>query len=207
MGELMAQFNAERAATGKAPVELGIGIASGEVVAGYTGTPQRTAYVCVGAAVERAARLEALAGGAAGAVLIDGATRAALAGGVPTETGAAGRAAGQPDRGAGACAEAGGLRRRRRVTPHLAIRAPAVAASRHSDARRRRPVGALQLGDQHAALRLGDREHRVEQRQGDGDGGDGGDQAGGAGEVVHGGLRVGGDIDALSMALLSGRTP
>ena len=76
MGELMAQFNAERAATGRAPVGLGIGIASGEVVAGYTGTSQRTAYVCVGAAVERAARLEALAGGAAGAVLIDGATHA-----------------------------------------------------------------------------------------------------------------------------------
>jgi class 3 adenylate cyclase len=35
--------------------------------------------------VERAARLEALAGGSAGAVLIDGATRAAVAGGVPTD--------------------------------------------------------------------------------------------------------------------------
>jgi class 3 adenylate cyclase len=56
------------------------------VVAGYTGTPQRTAYVCVGAAVERAARLEALAGGSAGAVLIDGATRAAVAGRVSTDT-------------------------------------------------------------------------------------------------------------------------
>jgi len=86
MGELMAQFNAERIATGKAPVGLAIGIATGEVVAGYTGTPQRTAYVCVGAAVERAARLEALAGGSAGAVLIDGATRAAVAGRVSTDT-------------------------------------------------------------------------------------------------------------------------
>jgi len=86
MGELMAQFNAERIATGRAPVGLAIGIASGEVVAGYTGTPQRTAYVCVGAAVERAARLEALAGGSAGAVLIDGATRAAVAGRVSTDT-------------------------------------------------------------------------------------------------------------------------
>jgi len=86
MGELMAQFNAERIATGKAPVGLAVGIASGEVVAGYTGTPQRTAYVCVGAAVERAARLEALAGGSAGAVLIDGATRAAVAGRVSTDT-------------------------------------------------------------------------------------------------------------------------
>ena len=86
MGELMAQFNAERSATGKVPVGLGIGIASGEVVAGYAGTPQRTAYVCVGAAVERAARPEALAGGGAGAVLIDGRTRAAIGGRVPTET-------------------------------------------------------------------------------------------------------------------------
>ena len=86
MGELMTQFNAERTAIGKAPVGLAIGIASGEVVAGYTGTPQRSAYVCVGAAVERAARLEALAGGSAGAVLIDGATRAAVAGRVSTDS-------------------------------------------------------------------------------------------------------------------------
>jgi hypothetical protein len=55
--------------------------------------------------------------------------------------------------------------------------APRVAARRS---------GALHLGDQHAALRLGDGEHRVQQRQGDGGGGEGGDQAGGAGEDVHG---------------------
>ena len=85
MGELMAQFNAERAASAKTPAGLGIGIASGEVVAGHAGTPQRTAYVCVGAAVERAARLEAMAGSGAGAVLIDAATHAAVAGRVATE--------------------------------------------------------------------------------------------------------------------------
>lgn len=80
MLDLVAQFNAERCALGKAPIAMGIGIASGEVVAGPAGTPRRAAYVCVGAAVERAARLEALASERAGAVLIDGATHAALAG-------------------------------------------------------------------------------------------------------------------------------
>jgi adenylate cyclase len=86
MLELVAMFNAERAASGKAPVALSIGIASGEVVAGYAGTPRRAAYVCVGAAVRRAARLEALTTQGAGAVLIDGTTHAALAGRALTET-------------------------------------------------------------------------------------------------------------------------
>ncbi len=84
MLELVVQFNAERSALGKVPVVPSIGIASGEVVAGRAGTPRRAAYVCVGAAVERAARLEALAGERAGAVLIDGETHAALAGRVAT---------------------------------------------------------------------------------------------------------------------------
>ena len=80
MLELLALFNAERAASGKPAVALGIGvgIASGEVVAGYAGTPRRTAYVCVGAAVQRAAGLEAMTTERARTVLIDGATQAAL---------------------------------------------------------------------------------------------------------------------------------
>ena len=87
MIELVAQFNAERSSLGKAPIAPSIGIASGEVVAGHAGTPRRAAYVCVGAAVQRASRLEALAADrAAGAVLIDGATHAALAGRVATDT-------------------------------------------------------------------------------------------------------------------------
>ena len=86
MLELMAMFNVERTASGKATVALSIGIASGEVVAGYAGTPRRAAFVCVGAAVHRAARLEALATQRAGAVLIDSATHAALAGRALTDT-------------------------------------------------------------------------------------------------------------------------
>ncbi|MCE9657580.1 MAG: response regulator [Burkholderiales bacterium] len=85
MLELVAQFNAERAALGKPAIALHVGIAGGEVVAGYAGTARRMAYVCVGAAVERAARLEALASGQAGAVLIDSATHAALSGREPTQ--------------------------------------------------------------------------------------------------------------------------
>jgi DNA-binding response OmpR family regulator len=84
MHALMAQFNAERSASGKPPAVLSIGIASGEVIAGPAGTPRRAAYVCVGAAVQRAAGLEALASASAVAsadhVLMDDATQAALSG-------------------------------------------------------------------------------------------------------------------------------
>ncbi|MEO8524837.1 MAG: response regulator [Caldimonas sp.] len=85
MIELVAMFNGERAASGKAPIALSIGIASGEVVAGHVGTPRRTAYVCVGAAVHRAARLETLATERACAAVIDGTTHAALAGAIATD--------------------------------------------------------------------------------------------------------------------------
>ena len=78
MRELLAQFNGQRCASGKAPIESVIGIASGQVVAGECGTPRRAAYVCVGAAVERAARLASLATQTGCRVLLDGATHAAL---------------------------------------------------------------------------------------------------------------------------------
>jgi adenylate cyclase len=85
MTELLALFNRERSASGKAPVESRIGIASGEVVTGECGTPRRAAYVCVGATVERAARLAALATQAGCSVLIDGASRAAVSGRLATD--------------------------------------------------------------------------------------------------------------------------
>ena len=79
MLELTAQFNQERTSIGKLPIVLGIGIASGEIVAGHAGTPRRASFVCVGAAVQRAAALAAEATQRGDAVLIDGSTHAALA--------------------------------------------------------------------------------------------------------------------------------
>ena len=40
-------------------IRIGIGIASGAVMAGYVGTQQRATYTCVGDTVNLAARLEA----------------------------------------------------------------------------------------------------------------------------------------------------
>ena len=85
MLELAASFNGERRSSGKAPIALGVGIASGEIVSGHAGTPRRSAFVCIGAAVQRAAALGAVATQRGDAVLIDAATHAALAGRVATD--------------------------------------------------------------------------------------------------------------------------
>jgi class 3 adenylate cyclase len=75
MIELIGLLNAERALAGKAAIHIGIGIASGDVVAGYTGTQQRATYTCIGDTVNRAARLEAHTKEAGRAVLVDRAVR------------------------------------------------------------------------------------------------------------------------------------
>ncbi len=86
MRELAGQFNAERAALGKPVIALAVGIARGVVVAGRAGTPRRAVDVCVGAAVQRAERLEEMACRlGAGTVLLDGESEAALAGRAVTE--------------------------------------------------------------------------------------------------------------------------
>lgn len=85
MADSIALFNADRLAEGKAPLKVGIGIATGEVVAGYTGTQQRATYTCIGDTVNLAARLEAYTKEAQRMILIDGATHDALAGSVSTE--------------------------------------------------------------------------------------------------------------------------
>ncbi len=80
MMEMIELFNLERSAIEKMPIRIGIGIASGEVVAGYTGTQQRATYTCIGDAVNLAARLEAHTKLAERSILVDGATQAALDG-------------------------------------------------------------------------------------------------------------------------------
>jgi len=85
MVEMIELFNQERVALGKAAIRIGIGIASGEMVAGYTGTQQRATYTCIGDTVNLAARLEAHTKEAGRGILMDGDTQIALADRVPTE--------------------------------------------------------------------------------------------------------------------------
>jgi len=78
MMEMIDQFNLDRVALGKGPIRVGIGIASGEMVAGYTGTQQRATYTCIGDTVNLAARLEAYTKVAGRGILMDDDTQAAL---------------------------------------------------------------------------------------------------------------------------------
>lgn len=75
MIEMVAMLSAERVAAGRPEIRIGIGIATGEMVAGYTGTQQRATYTCIGDTVNRAARLEAHTKVAQRWILIDGAAR------------------------------------------------------------------------------------------------------------------------------------
>ena len=58
MIKLLKVFNAGQATQNKVQIKIGIGIASGEVIAGYTGTQHRATYTCVGDTVNIAARIE-----------------------------------------------------------------------------------------------------------------------------------------------------
>jgi len=86
MTEMIELLNAERATEGKPALAIGVGIATGDVFAGYTGTQERATYTCVGDTVNLAARLEAHTKEARRGILVDGATHAALAGRVACES-------------------------------------------------------------------------------------------------------------------------
>jgi class 3 adenylate cyclase len=78
MMEMVGMLNVDRAAAKRPEIRIGIGIATGEMVAGYTGTQHRATYTCIGDTVNRAARLEAHTKVAQRWVLIDGAARAEI---------------------------------------------------------------------------------------------------------------------------------
>jgi class 3 adenylate cyclase len=75
MIELIELFNLDQAALGKHQIRIGIGIASGEMIAGFTGTSRRVTYTCVGDTVNLAARLETHTKVVGQPILIDEATR------------------------------------------------------------------------------------------------------------------------------------
>jgi adenylate cyclase len=85
MIELIELFNVEQAAAGRPQIRIGIGIASGEMVAGYTGTRERATYTCIGDTVNLASRLEEHTKVAQRGILIDATTRAALPASVEVE--------------------------------------------------------------------------------------------------------------------------
>lgn len=86
MVELIEEFNHERKAVDKAAIRIGIGVATGDVVAGYTGTQQRATYTCIGDTMNLAARLEAHTKVAGCGILIDDTTQRALGGSVPMQS-------------------------------------------------------------------------------------------------------------------------
>ena len=83
MHAMIDLLNAERTAQGKPGIGIGVGIATGEVVAGYTGTQTRATYTCIGDTVNLAARLEAHTRAAGCDVLVDEQTGLALNGRLP----------------------------------------------------------------------------------------------------------------------------
>lgn len=78
MIEMITMFSQQQDSLGKPQIRIGIGIATGQVVAGYTGTMQRATYTCVGDTVNLAARLEAYTKNVGHPILIDETTRNAL---------------------------------------------------------------------------------------------------------------------------------
>lgn len=85
MLEALKTFNQGRIAAGREPIRIGIGIASGSVIAGYAGTQHRATYTCVGDTVNLAARIESHTKVAGRPILIDSFTREALPDSIPTE--------------------------------------------------------------------------------------------------------------------------
>ncbi len=60
MNRALAEFNAEQIAMGMQPITIGIGISSGDMVAGNVGGKERLEYTVIGDPVNLAARLESL---------------------------------------------------------------------------------------------------------------------------------------------------
>jgi len=78
MIELLKTFNEQRTQQKKDEIKIGIGIATGNVIAGYTGTQHRATYTCVGDTVNLAARIESHTKVAGRPILIDQNTREGL---------------------------------------------------------------------------------------------------------------------------------
>ena len=81
----LAAFNQAQAQVGGLQLELGVGIATGQVVAGYAGTLSRATYLCVGDPVNLSARLESHTKLVSSHIIIDEETCRELDGSIPVE--------------------------------------------------------------------------------------------------------------------------
>ncbi len=86
MLDLVEGFSREQALRGGVEIRIGIGIASGPVIAGFTGTERRVTYTCVGDTVNLAAHLEAHTKVVGQPILIDENTRGGLGDGIRVES-------------------------------------------------------------------------------------------------------------------------
>ncbi len=91
MVEMVELFNQEQEAAAalsgedRPLLKIGVGIATGGVIAGFTGTMHRATYTCVGDTVNLAARLEEHTKVVGQPILIDGTAREALDGDIQVE--------------------------------------------------------------------------------------------------------------------------
>lgn len=86
MMKVLKDLNRKRTAEGREEISIGIGIASGRVMAGYTGTQHRATYTCVGDAVNLAARIESHTREVDQPILIDSYTRECLPDAIPVSS-------------------------------------------------------------------------------------------------------------------------
>jgi len=85
MIDLIEGFNQQQAMEKKPQIKIGIGVASGQMVAGFTGTQNRATYTCIGDTVNLAARIEDYTKQAGKPILIDRFTREALTDSIQVE--------------------------------------------------------------------------------------------------------------------------
>jgi class 3 adenylate cyclase len=85
MIDLIEGFNQQQVLENKSQINIGIGIASGQMIAGFTGTQNRATYTCVGDTVNLAARIEDYTKQAGKLILFDKFTREGLPGDIEVE--------------------------------------------------------------------------------------------------------------------------
>ena len=74
----IAAFNVSQTTKGKLQIAIGVGIATGRVIAGYAGTGTRATYICIGDTVNLSSRLESHTKAVKRQVVIDENTRRRL---------------------------------------------------------------------------------------------------------------------------------